>query len=62
MRSPRCHPAKVGSVPKLIILHSGCRPVVGRKITFRYHDDSPNLWREGTVSEVREDGHLFIDL
>lgn len=59
--SPLKRPAKVGTQPWTIILKGGCRPVVGRTLTFRRAEDG-GKWTTGKVTQINADGYLFIDL
>jgi len=59
---PILHAAKVGSVPKTVIVDGRCRILPGRVVRFRcYPEDSPNRWKEGRITEIQDDGRLFID-
>ena len=58
---PKLHPAKVGSQPWLIVLKGASKPAVGRDITFRRYDNRFR-WLVGRVTQLHEDGHMFIDL
>lgn len=60
-RKPLARPAKVGTQPWLIVLKGGCRPKVGRLLTFR-RSGSGEKWIAGRVTKINSDGHLFIDL
>jgi hypothetical protein len=58
---PVVRPAKVGSQPWCIVLRGGCRPKVGRLLTFRRAEHGYR-WVVGRVTKIDTDGHLFIDL
>ncbi|MEJ6003868.1 hypothetical protein [Paucibacter soli] len=59
--SPVVRPAKVGTKPWNIVLRGGCRPKVGRLLTFRRASHGEK-WTTGRVTKINTDGHLFIEL
>lgn len=60
-RRPLARPAKVGTQPWLVVLKGGCRPKVGRLLTFRRSGNGEE-WMIGRVTKMNTDGYLFIDL
>jgi hypothetical protein len=60
-KPPKLWPAKIGSIPGVVVLRGGSRPTVGRMITFR-RPGAGERWRMGKVDAIRYGNELVIDL
>jgi hypothetical protein len=61
MKKPKVYPAKVGTIPALIVLRRSYNLREGLRIEFRDWK-SPHAWRRGKIDKINPDGHLFISL